>query len=113
MCPFGEISNVPFFKFIKTLDFSFEAVVGRKIYTLFANKHNGSDTEFYADLLSYLLKNTSQLVGAFILNIEERSSTTKHKTFQTALEKETQRHLLKKPEKMVETKVVLMVFKRS
>lgn len=98
-----------FFKFIKTLDFSFEAVVGRKIYTLFANKHNGSDTEFYADLLSHLLKNKLQLGGELILNIAERSNTTKHKTFQTALEKATQRHLLKKPEKMIETKVVFNV----
>jgi len=36
-------------------------VVGRKIPALFARKHNGKDFEFYADLLSHLLKNKFKL----------------------------------------------------
>ena len=42
------------FKFIKTVDCSAEIVVGRKIPSLFARKHNGRESEFYADLLSHL-----------------------------------------------------------
>lgn len=45
------------FELIKSIDCSFEAVVGRKIPSLYENKHNGKEAEFYADLLSHLLKN--------------------------------------------------------
>jgi hypothetical protein len=44
------------FKWIRDTDCSLEMVVGRKIHALFARKHNGKDSEFYADLLSHLLK---------------------------------------------------------
>jgi hypothetical protein len=46
-----------FFDFIKTIDCSFEAVVARKIPDVFIKKHNSKEVEFYADLLSHLLKN--------------------------------------------------------
>ena len=47
-----------FFDFLHhSLSFSFEAVVGRKIPALFIKKHNKKENEFYADLLSHLLKN--------------------------------------------------------
>ena len=49
------------FKWIRETDCSLEMVVGRKIPVLFARKHNGKDSEFYADLLSHLLKNKLKL----------------------------------------------------
>jgi hypothetical protein len=47
------------FKWIHQTDWSLEMVVGRKIPALFAKKHNANDSEFYADLLSHLLKKTN------------------------------------------------------
>ncbi|MBI5714702.1 MAG: hypothetical protein HZC38_14975 [Chloroflexi bacterium] len=58
-----------FYEFIKTLELSFEAVVGRKLPALYARKHNNRESEFYADLLSHLLKNKFQAGGDLILNI--------------------------------------------
>lgn len=45
------------FKWIHQTDCSLEMVVGRKIPALFDRQHNGNESEFYADLLSHLLKN--------------------------------------------------------
>ncbi len=87
-----------FFDFIKTTDFSFEAVVGRKILDIFVNKHNGRDTEFYADLLSHLLKNKLKQNQRLILNIAARGTSTLNKNLQLALEKATDRYAKKKSE---------------
>ena len=65
-----------FFEFIKSVDCSFEAVVGRKIPNLYERKHNGNETEFYADMLSHLLKNKLQKEGKIILNIAQRGKST-------------------------------------
>ena len=46
-----------FYKFLRSIDFSFEAVTGRKIYDIFTKKHNSKEEEFYGDMLSHLLKN--------------------------------------------------------
>jgi hypothetical protein len=45
-----------FYDFLLKFDFSFEAVVARKIINIYERKHNGKGNEFYADLLSHLLK---------------------------------------------------------
>lgn len=45
------------FDLIKTLNCSFEAVVGRKNIERYETKHKGKEEYFYADLLSHLLKN--------------------------------------------------------
>jgi hypothetical protein len=52
------------FKWIHQTDWSLEMVVGRKIPALFAKKHNANDSEFYADLLSHLLKKTNLNVAS-------------------------------------------------
>lgn len=64
-----------FFKFIKTLDCSFEAVVARKIPSVYEQKHNANETEFYADMLSHLLKKF-QRNGTLILTIAKRGKST-------------------------------------
>ncbi len=98
-----------FFEFIKSIDLSFEAVVGRKIYGIFNKKHNSNEVEFYADLLSHLLKNKLQIEGKLVLNISERGKSTKNKNLTLALDKAKQRFLSKHPHKLPITKVVFNI----
>ena len=98
-----------FFEYLQTLDFSFEAVVGRKIPSLFINKHNKKETEFYADMLSHLLKNKLAAGGDLILNVAERGNSTKNITLSTALVKATDRFLKKNENGAVRTKVAFNV----
>ncbi|HNT30121.1 MAG TPA: hypothetical protein PKL83_04185 [bacterium] len=75
-----------FYDFIKGIDFTLQAIVGRKIMSLFINKHNSKENIFYADLLSHLLKdklNNTKLV----LNIARRGSSTGKVNLRIALEK--------------------------
>lgn len=94
-----------FFKYIKTLNFSLEAVVGRKIIGIFQNKHNNRENEFYADMLSHLLKNKFQSGGKLVLNIAERSSSTSINNLNFALEKAKKRYLNNNPDKELKTNV--------
>jgi len=57
-----------FFRFIKTLDCSVEIVVGRKIPSLFAKKHNNRESEFYAQQ-SQLLGNILSFLAIVITSI--------------------------------------------
>lgn len=94
-----------FFDYIKNIDMCFEAVVGRKIPSLFIKKHNKNGTEFYADLLSHLIKNKLHAGGDLILNIAERGNTTKNSNLQLALNKATDRYLKKSNSGSVNTKI--------
>ena len=67
-----------FFKFIKSLNCSFEAVVARKLPDLYAHKHKGNEAWFYADLLSHLLKNKFTNHHKMVLNIASRGKSTKN-----------------------------------
>jgi hypothetical protein len=83
-----------FFDLLLNFDFSLQAVVGKKIPSLFVRKHNSSETEFYADLLSHLLKdkfNGEKLV----LNIAQRGKSTNEINLQLAIEKAQTRYLQK------------------
>ncbi|MEZ4941148.1 MAG: DUF3800 domain-containing protein [Saprospiraceae bacterium] len=81
-----EVRKV-FYDFIASIDCSFEAYVGRKIPSLYETKHNGKEAEFYADLLSHLLKNKLNKKGKMVLNIASRGKTTRNHNLQLALEK--------------------------
>ncbi|MCB9332312.1 MAG: DUF3800 domain-containing protein [Lewinellaceae bacterium] len=81
-----EVRKV-FYDFIASIDCSFEAYVGRKIPLLYQTKHNGKEAEFYADLLSHLLKNKLNKKGKMVLNIASRGKTTRNHNLQLALEK--------------------------
>lgn len=98
-----------FFDFIKTLDCRYEAVVARKIPELFIKKHNSKEAEFYADLLSHLLKNKLELGEKLVLNIAKRGSSTRHTTLAMALDKATRRFIKRFPDKQIETKVVFNI----
>ncbi len=111
---FHASDNIPevrktFFEFIRTINCSFEAVVGRKIPSLFYYKHNNKETEFYADLLSHLLKNKMALGERLVLNVAERGKTTRNETLQLALNKAVARFLKKRPEDKLRTSVVFNI----
>ncbi len=97
------------YDYIQTLDCSFEAVVARKIQGIFEQKHNGRQSEFYADLLSHLLKNKLNKGGKLVLNIAQRADSTKHTNLGLALSKATARHQAGKQIKPVKTQIVFNV----
>lgn len=72
---------------IKSIDCSFEAIVGRKFYHIYENSHHGNEAEFYADLLSHILKNKFKKYDKLVLNIAERSKCTTHTNLELGLNK--------------------------
>lgn len=104
----SEVRKI-FFDYIKSLDFSFEAVVGRKIPSLFITKHNSRESEFYNDMLSHLLKNKFQVGGDLILNIASRANSTKNANLDIALEKAKTRFIKKYSAGIVSTRIVFNV----
>lgn len=75
------------FELIKTIDCHFEAVVGRKDYGIYEKKHNGNQAEFYAELLSHLLKDNLNEHEKLVLNIAHRSRCTTHTNLEKGLAK--------------------------
>jgi hypothetical protein len=75
------------FKWLHRTDCSLEMVVGRKIPALFARKHNGNESEFYADLLSHLLKSKLKLGQRQVINIAERGKSTRNHVLELAMQK--------------------------
>ena len=98
-----------FFKFIDQIDCSIEVMVARKIPPLFITKHNGKDAEFYADLLSHLLKNKLRMDGKLILNIAERGTSTRNTNLEDALSKAVERHGKRYAHTEITSKVVFNV----
>ncbi|MEM8527932.1 MAG: DUF3800 domain-containing protein [Bacteroidota bacterium] len=100
-----------FYDYIKTINCTFEAVVGRKIMGIYTNKHNGKEAEFYADLLSHLIKNKLNKGGKLILDIASRGNSTKNNNLQLALQKAITRN--SKKGKQVSTSIVFNVQNHS
>lgn len=97
------------FRYLKTLECSLEAVVARKIPEVFARKHNHQETEFYADVLSHLIKNKLGMGGKLVLNISGRANSTSNRNLQAALEKATGRAVKKRDPGDLRTQVVFNV----
>lgn len=74
-----------FLRYLRELKCETEIVVARKIPRLFDENHNSKDNEFYADLLSHLIKNRMKKEGTLVLNIAERGSSTRDKVLDEAL----------------------------
>lgn len=74
---------------IKNTDCHFEAVIGRKDYGIYEKKHNGNQSEFYADLFSHMLVDNLNGHERLVLNIAHRSKCTTHKNLEKGLEKAT------------------------
>ena len=66
-------------------------VVGRKEMTRFVNKHHRQEREFYADLLSHLLKDKGGY-EKLVINIAERGSSTGNNNLEDALSQAHMRH---------------------
>jgi phage terminase Nu1 subunit (DNA packaging protein) len=98
-----------FYKFIKTLDCSMEIVVARKEPDRYLKKHNGKENEFYADILSHLIKNKLVKGNKLVLNIASRGNTTGNKTLELALNKATSRAAQKHSSKSMTTEVCFNV----
>jgi len=97
------------FELIQSIDCSFECIVARKLYDLYERKHNGKEAEFYADLLSHLLKNKLNKYDNLVLNIAQRSRCTTHTNLQNGLDKALERSRKKHPKKKNGCRVVFNV----
>jgi hypothetical protein len=97
------------YKYLSTLDCTLEVVVGRKLPSLFATKHNNKESEFYADLLSHLIKNKLKLGSKLILNVAHRANSTSNSNLQLALAKAVGRAAKKCSPEELKTTVVFNV----
>ena len=66
------------------IDFSARVVVGRKIPAIYQQRHNEQPREFYADLMSHLLKYSGK-IDPLILDVAERGSSTSNLNLQHAV----------------------------
>jgi hypothetical protein len=82
-----------FYRFIKTIDCSFEAVVARKSVERYEQQHHGREDEFYADLLAHLLKNKVRKDHRMVLTIAQRGKTTRNATLDMALQVARDRYM--------------------
>lgn len=72
-------------RYLHRLPCEVEVVIARKLPTLFEKKHHGRDEEFYADMLSHLLKRRMKRKRKLVLNVAERGSSTREHVLQEAL----------------------------
>ena len=86
-----------FFKFLNSLNCSFEVVVGQKIPSLYIKKHNANPHEFYADLLSHLLYDKLLDERRMVLNIAERGASTRFGNLKLGLQKAEERFAVHNP----------------
>lgn len=80
-----------FLHYLRELDCEAEFVIARKISSLFTRKHNGKDDEFYADVLSHLIKRRLKKSRRIVLNIAARGSSTRARILENALNKASNR----------------------
>ncbi len=102
-----------FFKYIKTINCSFEAVVARKLPDLYESKHKSNEAWLYADLLSHLLKNKFTNHSKIVLNIASRGKSTKNHNLELALLKAKERFEISHPDKSIITQVVFNVMEQT
>lgn len=75
------------FELIKSIDATFDVVVEKKDYQIYERKHNGNQSEFYADLLSRLIHHMIDNHSKIVLNIAHRSRCTTHTNLEKGLQK--------------------------
>jgi hypothetical protein len=100
-----------FFDFILTLKCSFQVVVGRKNIARFERKHNGKQAEFYADLLSHLLKDNLNKYNGLVINTAERANSTAIINLEKVLEKAKNRFIKIFPNEKIHSKITFSVHK--
>ncbi len=97
------------FDLMKTINCSFEAVVGRKNVERYETKHKGKEEYFYADLLSHLLKNKLSRHDKLVMHISERGKSTKNHNLELAFRKAKQRFANSNDSAAIKTNVVFNV----
>ncbi|WP_445748055.1 hypothetical protein [Polaribacter sp.] len=97
------------FDLIKTINCSFEAVVGRKSIELYETKHKGKEEYFYADLLSHLLKNKLSKHDKLVIHVSERGKSTKNHNLELAFLKAKQRFSKNNENSKIKTNIVFNV----
>ncbi len=102
-----------FFDYLKKKETKvfFDAVVGRKILDMFLKKHNRRENEFYADLLSHLIKKRLQKKTKVVFHISQRGSSTKSHVLNSAFEKAKDRFLNHNPDKKISNLIAFKDFK--
>jgi hypothetical protein len=81
----AELRNEFFKLMLDDINFSIQVVVGRKIPQIFERQHHSGQSEFYADLLSHLLKDKASIED-LVVDVAERGSSTSNVNLQHALE---------------------------
>jgi hypothetical protein len=99
----------PFLKYIRSLPCELEAVVARKIPARFEKSHHSQENEFYADLLSHLIKKRVKGSRKLVLNVAARGSSTRDKVFAEALSIANQRALKRWSQQDLNSHVVFNV----
>lgn len=74
-----------FLRYLRNLDCVAEIVVAQKIPRIFNKNHQSKDEQFYADVLSHLIKNQMKKEETVVLNIAERGSSAREKVLTEAL----------------------------
>lgn len=98
-----------FFKFLSSLDCSFEAVAGKKIPGIYQERHKGDPCKFYADLLSHLLYTKLAGENKIVLNIAERGTSTRLENLRFGLQSAEQRFDFYNPKAQIKRPVVFNV----
>jgi predicted DNA-binding ribbon-helix-helix protein len=99
-----------FFDFILNINCTFQAIVARKSVERFKRKHNDNEAEFYADLLSHLLKDKFNY-NKLVLNVAERQNSTSNKNIERAIKIASERYIKKNPDKQIQSPFVYSVHK--
>ena len=76
-----------FLHYLRDLPCEIEVVMARKLPSIFVQKHHGKDDEFYADVLSHLIKSRLRDPQRLVLNVAQRGSSTRAKVLDEALTK--------------------------
>ena len=76
-----------FLHYLRDLPCEIEVVMARKLPSIFVQKHHGKDDEFYADVLSHLIKSRLREPQRLVLNVAQRGSSTRAKVLDEALTK--------------------------
>lgn len=74
-----------FLRYLRELKCEAEVVMARKIPAIFESTHHSQEDEFYADILSHLIKQRVKRPGTLVLNIAQRGSSTREKILSRAL----------------------------
>ena len=86
-CKDSDDVRTVFLHYLHDLQCEAEIVIAHKIPSLFIHKHHGRDDEFYADVLSHLIKSRIKRPRRLVLNIAERGSSTRARVLEEAQSK--------------------------